>query len=78
VHGGTLKGQSLVFKRKQLGRSRINGRAFDMNHDSFRTEQDDPRQAKRDQACKQTGRLFVGVYARHNAAKLLARFDAAM
>jgi hypothetical protein len=49
-----------------------------MNHDSFRTEQDDPRQAKSDQACKQMGRLFVGVYARHNAAKLLARFDGAM
>ena len=78
MRGGTLKDQSLVLKRKRVGSGGDNGGVFEMNQDPFSSEQDDCRQAKRDQARKQMGHLFVGVCARHNAAKLLARFNAAM
>jgi hypothetical protein len=49
-----------------------------MNDSQFSSEQDHSREAKRDQPCKQMGQSFPVVCAHHDAAKLLARFKAAM
>jgi len=51
---------------------------FEMNDNHLPAEQNGRRQAKRDQACKKMGHLFVGVHAHHNAAKLFPRLKAAM
>jgi hypothetical protein len=49
-----------------------------MNDSHFTSEQDHSRKAKRDQPCKQMEEPWLHVCALHDAAKLLARFKAAM
>jgi hypothetical protein len=78
MRGGTLKGQSLVLKRKRFGSGGNNGGVFEMKQDPFSGDQDDPRQAKRDKACKQMRHLFPGMRRHDKNTKVLSGLDAAI
>src|SRR6478736_4621936 len=60
MRGGTLKRQSLVFKDKPFGRRGNSGGVFEVNQDPLSSEENDYREAQRDNARKQMRHFFPG------------------